>query len=273
MNLALGYDSHPAADLFPLMAETELQALADDIEQHGLQEPIILLDGLVLDGRNRLLACERTSRDPRFERWSGTGSPTTWVLSKNLHRRHLTASQQALVVAEAKRLAEAESPNLDSESVDSIARSAGVSRSSVFTAQQVVDKAVPELTKAVRDGAVKISAAAALADEPAEKQRELVAAGPKAIKDAAREKRKPSPKLSAAERERLTAIAKGKEVEEESSDAPDEFNPHAAAAELFKVMATVLSKWPIEHSLDPLISVTKQALSRMERTKEERLNG
>jgi hypothetical protein len=42
---------------------------ADDIRQNGLVEPVALLDGLVLDGRNRLRACEIAGVEPRFVEW------------------------------------------------------------------------------------------------------------------------------------------------------------------------------------------------------------
>jgi hypothetical protein len=51
---------HPAADLFPLMPQDELQALADDIKTSGLETPIVLWrersneDPVLVDGRNRL---------------------------------------------------------------------------------------------------------------------------------------------------------------------------------------------------------------------------
>jgi hypothetical protein len=35
---------HRAADLFPMMSETELQELAGDIRRNGLQTPILLWD-------------------------------------------------------------------------------------------------------------------------------------------------------------------------------------------------------------------------------------
>ena len=52
------YPVHPAAELFPKMDAEALQALADDIREHGQREPVILYHGAVLDGRNRLRACE-----------------------------------------------------------------------------------------------------------------------------------------------------------------------------------------------------------------------
>ena len=53
------YEAHPAAELFPLMDNVALAALIRDIKENGLQEPILLWEGKILDGRNRLKACER----------------------------------------------------------------------------------------------------------------------------------------------------------------------------------------------------------------------
>ena len=55
----------PAAQVFPLLQGDEFQALCEDIREHGLQEPIKVLDGRVLDGRNRLRACPRVGVRPR----------------------------------------------------------------------------------------------------------------------------------------------------------------------------------------------------------------
>jgi ParB-like nuclease domain len=105
---------HPAADLFPLMSEAELKELAEDIKKNGLlEQPVFYRDrelGLcVLDGRNRLDACELFGRqtvdsgglpkvgvirDP-----SRSFDPLTFVLSKNVHRRHLTAEQRRELIA------------------------------------------------------------------------------------------------------------------------------------------------------------------------------
>jgi hypothetical protein len=88
--------AHSAADLFPLMADDELQALADDIAANGLNQPIVTYDGAILDGRNRYRACEIASVEPEFEEWTDPGcGPVAWVVSQNLLRRHLTATQRA----------------------------------------------------------------------------------------------------------------------------------------------------------------------------------
>jgi len=67
----------------------EFGQLVDDLREHGLLQPIVLHEGRILDGRNRYRACQHAGVEPRFEEWDGE-SPTAYVLSLNLHRRHLT---------------------------------------------------------------------------------------------------------------------------------------------------------------------------------------
>lgn len=222
MKPAARLEAHPAAELFPMMGEDELRRLTADISENGLRDPIVLLDGKVIDGRNRLAACRMAFVEPRFVEWDGEGSPTAWVLSKNLHRRHLTPSQQALVAAAAKAQFQVEarermvegrnqhtSPSANLREGSKAAKQAadlcGVSTRSVESASKVLERGVPELAEAVRSGDVAVSAAAAVADEPEERQRELVAAGPEAVREAAAAKR--GPRLSAEERARLLAMA------------------------------------------------------------------
>jgi ParB-like chromosome segregation protein Spo0J len=102
------YDVHPAANLFPMMDADALKELAADIKEHGLVQPITVHQRQVLDGRNRLVACQMAGVAPKFADWTGTGSPTAWVISVNLHRRNLTQSQKAAIAFEVLSLYEAE---------------------------------------------------------------------------------------------------------------------------------------------------------------------
>ena len=92
---------HPAAALFPMLGDEELRELAEDIRVHGLASSIVVLGNMLLDGRNRLRACEIADVPPRFVEWGGAGSVTRWIFSMNLHRRHLSASQRAMLAARA----------------------------------------------------------------------------------------------------------------------------------------------------------------------------
>jgi ParB-like chromosome segregation protein Spo0J len=89
---------HPAAEAFPLMSESELRELADDIKTNGLAHAIVRDAGMILDGRNRLAACEIAGVEPRFEEYTGK-DPVAYVISANIHRRHLTTDQKREVIA------------------------------------------------------------------------------------------------------------------------------------------------------------------------------
>lgn len=94
-------EAHPVADLFPMLAPDELDELAADIRERGLLHPIVLdAQGRVLDGRNRLAACEMAGVDPSFVDYDGD-DPEGYALAVNIARRHLSKGQKALVMARA----------------------------------------------------------------------------------------------------------------------------------------------------------------------------
>src|SRR4051812_43210942 len=90
---------HPLADIFPLMEGKDFDELADDIAEHGLTDPITLdkPDGKIIDGRNRYRACVEKGVNPLFEVLPDSVDPVHFVLSRNVHRRHLNESQRAMV--------------------------------------------------------------------------------------------------------------------------------------------------------------------------------
>lgn len=94
---------HQIANIFPMLGVEELGELADDIMLNGLHQPIVLYQGQILDGRNRYQACELAGIEPDCTEYEGD-DPLGYVLSLNLHRRHLTASQRAALAAEIANL-------------------------------------------------------------------------------------------------------------------------------------------------------------------------
>jgi ParB-like chromosome segregation protein Spo0J len=94
---------HPICLLIPSADDDQLQDLTDDIRAHGLIDPIVLFEGMILDGRTRAAACERAGIAPRYARFEGGREDALiLVISHNLKRRHLTkqAIADALVAAE-----------------------------------------------------------------------------------------------------------------------------------------------------------------------------
>lgn len=100
---------HEVANIFPMMQGEEFDALKADIDTNGLREPIWLhQDGRIIDGRNRYLACCDLGIEPQYRTWNGAGSLVAFVVSLNLHRRHLTPMQRAGVAVDILPMLEAE---------------------------------------------------------------------------------------------------------------------------------------------------------------------
>ena len=156
---------HPLCTLFPRLTGAEFDALVSDIKANGLREPIIIHDGMILDGGNRYRACIEAGIEPATMKFGG-GNLVSYVLSANLHRRHLTAMQSAAIVASAQDWANANLRGGDRKSdqsanlhFDSAADRAAVSGASVRTQKSAdkIAKADPELAKALGRGEVSPS--------------------------------------------------------------------------------------------------------------------
>lgn len=181
---------HAYAELFPLMEEKELNDLAEDIKEHGQQEPIKLLDGHILDGRNRYQACLKADIEPKFE-IVDIKDPLKYVLSINLHRRHLSESQRALVAAKISNVQICTSEKMEKITQQEAADLMNVSRRSVSSAVKVQEKGTPELRNAVENGDIPVSVAAEVCESEPHKQNQVASMKKKARKEAVK-KEKPT---------------------------------------------------------------------------------
>lgn len=163
---------HPFADKFPDMPSDQYAALEADIEAHGVREPVVVHKGQIIDGKHRWRACHELGVKCPTAEWGGKDDDLwAWIVSKNLHRRHLTEAQRAMIAAEASipvlARAQEQTPNRR-ESVADVVRKLPtqkeaaammrVSRGSVNRAAAVA-KADPEIAKQVREGKVSLASA------------------------------------------------------------------------------------------------------------------
>lgn len=101
---------HPLSAAFPSMSADDFAALVQDVKANGQREPIMLLDGMVLDGWHRYRACTEAGIKPQTFTFPQDKDPVAFVLSHNLHRRHLTPSQRAAAVVACTEWAPAHRP-------------------------------------------------------------------------------------------------------------------------------------------------------------------
>ena len=202
--------AHPAAECFPLMNDVELDALAADIRTNSCRVPVSICDDLLLDGRNRALACERAGVPVPWEIVPAIGArdAALVVTSLNLQRRHMDESQRALAAAKLANLgagrppaagaaepaAQADEtadsgkgrlvrPNGEGAPIGAVSQKAAaelmnVSRRSTQRAAAI--KNDPDLAPAVERRQVTVADAYQVRDEPAEVKRralEIVEAG------------------------------------------------------------------------------------------------
>lgn len=163
----MNYELHPLSTLFPRMDEASFASLVADIRANGLREPITVHQNMILDGGNRYRACLEAGIEPTFTEFGG-GNLVAFVLSANLHRRHLTAGQQAAIVASAQDWAQAQGRGGDRRGdqtailpLDSVADRAAQSGASERT-QRMADKVAkeaPDLAKKVAHGEMTLPAA------------------------------------------------------------------------------------------------------------------
>ena len=153
---------HHYADVFPELTDDRLAELAQDIREHGLLDKIVTFEDKILDGRGRYRACRMAGVEPEFEIFSGD-DPLAYVASRNLHRRHLTDSQRAMVAAKIANFKVGANQHSEGLPIGEASNLMNVSARSTARAREVLAHGNPELVAAVESGDLTVTAAAELA--------------------------------------------------------------------------------------------------------------
>lgn len=234
---------HPVADLFPMLAEDELAELAEDIKANGLLQPVVLDgEGRLLDGRNRLAACEIAGVEPEFTMVNGNTDPDAYALSVNIARRHLTKGQQAMVAARWRLVSK--------QSQRSTAEATGLNAGRIGQAAVVLNHA-PDLADSVVSGAVSLDSAydtarqrKAEADSTQNRMVTLRAEAPD-LADLVTEERMALPEAVAAARQRETEQRQERAAAvRDVKDGLDTFLGGVVSL----VGVVPVPEWPVAHS-------------------------
>lgn len=156
---------HPAADAYSMRDSEEMELLVADIQENGLQEPIVIADvevdgdmvTMLIDGRNRRAACKEAQIEPEVRKLNGQ-DPFFFVLRSN-NRRSPTKASQACSAVIAKMGAEkAFQRNALWGDVAALARASGVLRPVMAKAMTIAAHKA-DLLAAVVSGAMPFSVA------------------------------------------------------------------------------------------------------------------
>lgn len=171
------YAQHPLSAAFPAMAAEDFQALKDSIAEIGVQNPITLFEGMVIDGWHRYTAANELGMHcPTVE--LGDVDPRDFVLAQNKARRHVTQAQLALATTAVYSWKPVGNPEFSqshtecviAKSNEELAAIAGVHKNTITQAKAVQTKAAPEVIEAVKRGEIGLPKAAAIAKLPKEEQ-------------------------------------------------------------------------------------------------------
>jgi ParB-like chromosome segregation protein Spo0J len=94
-------EPHPFSLILPSMTKEEGENLVADIRANGLLQPIVLYQGKILDGNNRwqVLQILKTAVGSFVEFVGTDAQAQAYVISANIHRRHLSSDQRREIIA------------------------------------------------------------------------------------------------------------------------------------------------------------------------------
>jgi len=208
----LPFEVHPAANIFPMIKGAAFKELVDDIRENGINEPVVFWNGKLLDGRNRSMACLEIGIDPLDHAIDidPETDPVAFVLSANLHRRHLGETEREAVAAKIANLKHGEvgngrkvdgSNDLSKSTADAAAQ-LNVSESGVKRAKAALKGGCKSLIEALEAGEIPSSTAKNFVKAVPDKKEQAkilehgLPAVRQAIKDAKADQSRPSVKKS-----------------------------------------------------------------------------
>ena len=167
------YEQHQLSAEFPAMSADEYQSLKDSINEIGVQNPITLFEGMVIDGWHRYTAAHELGMECPVV-VMGDVNPRDFVLAQNKARRHVTQAQLAMAATAVYAWHPAHRKEAHTEcevkTNRELAHIAGVHPNTITQAKVVQSQGTAEVQAAVKAGELGLPKAAAIAKLPKEQQ-------------------------------------------------------------------------------------------------------
>ena len=146
------YQQHQLSAAWPAMSDSDFQALQDSIMNIGVQMPIVIFEGKVIDGWNRYRAATALGMDCPTTPFDESIDPVEFVKAMNDARRHITGSQRAIAIVAIHGWKPVGRPqnNVEATSTltqEAMAVEAGVSKKTIQQAQAAQKAGLAEKVK------------------------------------------------------------------------------------------------------------------------------
>ncbi|QBP74754.1 hypothetical protein E2K99_06885 [Herbaspirillum huttiense] len=209
------------------LTPNEYAALERSLLAEGCRDALVLWGDVLIDGHNRYEICSKYDlpfKTIQNDSFGSLDDVLLWMIDNQLGRRSVSDFQRGMLalrkrdIIAARTKAEATpAKNTSTEenegaaasdapaasddpwhaddntgrikTREDIARAAGISSATIGQIDRIRKTAAPELVEAVRNGAISINAAAAVATLPSEAQVSAVAGGKKELREAAKKVR------------------------------------------------------------------------------------
>jgi len=167
-----------------MMNDNEMSSLCESIKKNGLLHPIVSKKGVLLDGRNRMKACEILGMQPIYTEFEGENE-SEWIIATNKDRRHLNSSQLAALAVDLLPILEQEakerqgartdiSANLrgseEGKASQKAAKITGSSSRNVEQAKAIKNES-PELFQKIREGDMTVNEAKTILRKEVQKEK------------------------------------------------------------------------------------------------------
>lgn len=165
-------------DLLPPLPDDKFKQLEENVLANGIREPLVLWQGILVDGHNRYEIAKRhnlpfSTIDYQF---GDRNDVLLWIANNQFGRRDLTTYERSVlalkikpVIAEKAKEKETERKTTYQKSEKSslptvnttkeVAKLAGVSHDTIAKVEKIEEKAAPEVKAAVKSGEISINAA------------------------------------------------------------------------------------------------------------------
>ena len=151
------YRLHWLARLFPPLQGTAFARLVESIRVHGLQQAIVVMGDIIVDGANRFLAALQAGVELRFKELPPGVDPVDYIETANMDRRDLTTSQRAAIGAEIRQYRKDRTRVCDDQDTDSTSAHGSTEPSQQPIADDRSGTGQPSLPLAGHDSTVRAS--------------------------------------------------------------------------------------------------------------------